>query len=132
MRPDADGNLTHIFRTKEQQYSFNFPYQCGTGAELPYAADDFAHEIRDNDIIVMASDGVFDNLFDRDLEACVKPEMKGSHFADLQAAADCIANKSEKLGNTRNYKSPFYMHAVEMGVRYPPQGKADDITVICA
>lgn len=24
------------------------------------------------------------------------------------------------------------MHAVEMGVRYPAQGKADDITVICA
>lgn len=30
----------------------------------------------------MASDGVFDNLFDKDLEACVKPEMKGSYFND--------------------------------------------------
>jgi protein phosphatase PTC7 len=44
-RPNEEGNLEKIFRSKEQQFSFNFPYQCGTGAELPYAAFDTEHEI---------------------------------------------------------------------------------------
>ena len=32
--------LTKIFRSEEQQYRFNFPYQCGTGCELPHKAFD--------------------------------------------------------------------------------------------
>ena len=37
VRPQGDGTFETIFRTKEQQFSFNFPYQCGTGAEgAPY------------------------------------------------------------------------------------------------
>lgn len=82
-RPDADGNLEKVFRSKEQQFSFNFPYQCGTGAELPYAAFDTAHEVQANDILVMASDGVFDNMYDEDIEACVKPELIGTDLSGL-------------------------------------------------
>jgi len=44
-RPNAEGNLEKLFRSKEQQFSFNFPYQCGTGAELPYVAFDTEHEV---------------------------------------------------------------------------------------
>ncbi len=32
--------LTKTFRSEEQQYRFNFPYQCGTGCDLPYKAFD--------------------------------------------------------------------------------------------
>jgi len=32
--------LKQTFRSEEQQYRFNFPYQCGTGCELPYKAFD--------------------------------------------------------------------------------------------
>ena len=71
LRPDESGSLTQFFRSKEQQYTFNFPYQCGTGSDLPYAAFDTEHDVQDDDIIVMASDGVFDNLFDPDLIECV-------------------------------------------------------------
>ena len=83
LRPELDGTFKTLFRTKEQQYSFNFPYQCGTGADLPYHAEDQQHEIQDNDIIVMASDGVFDNLYDPDLEKCVKKGMDGTHFSNI-------------------------------------------------
>jgi hypothetical protein len=43
LRPDTDGNLQSLFRSKEQQHSFNFPFQCGTGHDLPYAAFDTEH-----------------------------------------------------------------------------------------
>ena len=39
LRP-ADDSVEQVFKSKEMQYSFNFPYQCGTGAELPYDAFD--------------------------------------------------------------------------------------------
>ena len=28
----SNGKIEKIFRSKEQQYSFNFPYQCGSGS----------------------------------------------------------------------------------------------------
>jgi serine/threonine protein phosphatase PrpC len=61
------------FRSKEQQYSFNFPYQCGTNCELPYAAFDNEHRVEHNDIVVMGSDGLFDNVYDADLVTCLYP-----------------------------------------------------------
>jgi serine/threonine protein phosphatase PrpC len=30
------------------------------------------HKVQNNDIIVMASDGVFDNLYDNQIEKCLK------------------------------------------------------------
>lgn len=50
------------FRTKEQQYKFNHPYQCGTNYKLPYHAAELEHMMYDNDHVVVASDGLFDNL----------------------------------------------------------------------
>ena len=38
-------DLAKQFRSSEQQYRFNFPYQCGTGCEPPYAAFDNEHEV---------------------------------------------------------------------------------------
>ena len=129
-RPNSSGNLEKLFRSKEQQFSFNFPYQCGTGADLPYVAFDTEHEIQANDIMVMASDGVFDNMYDDDIEACVKPELIGTDLAGLQAASNCIAQTALKLGYKTGFVSPFALHAKEHGVRYPNKGKDDDIVVI--
>ena len=60
-----------MFITTAQQYRFNFPYQCGTGADPPDLADDNEHIILEKDIILVASDGVFDNLFEADLMFCI-------------------------------------------------------------
>jgi protein phosphatase PTC7 len=63
----TNGKIEKIFRSKEQQYSFNFPYQCGSGCELPTNAFDNEHEIFEHDLIVMGTDGVLDNVFDEDI-----------------------------------------------------------------
>ena len=80
----------------------------------------------------MATDGVFDNLYDEDLENCVRPNMKDKDFSNMQAASTCISDLSSKLGRSNNYLSPFALHAKEHKVNYPNQGKLDDITVISA
>lgn len=132
LRPDSEGKLDSLYRTKEQQHSFNFPFQCGTGHDLPYAANDLEHEIQENDIIIMASDGVFDNMYDPDLIECVTPYMKSTHFYDPQGSSDCIADKAYELGNSKGFVSPFAVGARAAGRNYPDQGKSDDIAVITA
>ena len=99
---------------------------------MPYNADDNEHEIQDNDIIVMASDGVFDNLYDLDTKTCVKKSVQGTHLGDPKEAADCIANLAFDLGNKKGYLSPFAKGAHEANINFPNQGKADDIVAIVA
>ena len=74
--------LQRIFKSEAQQYRFNFPYQCGTagdqqpdGKDYGQAAFTTEHTVQDYDIIVMATDGVFDNLYDHDITNCVKQNM---------------------------------------------------------
>ena len=133
-RPDEEGNLEQIFKSKEQQHSFNFPYQCGTGSPLPTAAEDQEHEIQTDDIIVVGSDGLFDNLYDKHILKCLKPrlETKGSkRMEDVLKASKCLAVNAERLGHKGSYISPFSLHAREHGRNYIG-GKLDDITVIVA
>jgi len=61
----------------------------------------------------MASDGVLDNLFDKDILECVQPQMKERNFANPRAASDCIAEKSYRLGDDKSYASPFAVNARE-------------------
>ena len=64
--------LERVFESESQTYSFNFPKQCGTNCDLPFEAKDNEHEVLQNDIVVLASDGVLDNLFEKQIAACIK------------------------------------------------------------
>jgi serine/threonine protein phosphatase PrpC len=57
---------------------------------LPYDAFDAEHEIQDNDILILASDGVFDNLYDEDVEACVLGAAKDVSPADLILSEEAL------------------------------------------
>ena len=43
---------------------FNYPYQVGTNGNDPADAVVDTHDIMENDIFVLASDGLFDNLYE--------------------------------------------------------------------
>lgn len=62
-----DGRV--LFKTKEQQHIFNFPLQLGTGhtTNPKEHADNSVLTVKDGDIIIMASDGLFDNLYDHQI-----------------------------------------------------------------
>jgi len=64
---------TALVRAQIQQHSFNCPYQAGSPKLLPNSntADDaqvYEIDLQPGDVVVMATDGVFDNLFTSDLE----------------------------------------------------------------
>jgi len=56
--------LVSVFRSKEQTHGFNFPFQIGTSGDSPEKAESQLHNVDHNDILVVGTDGLFDNLFD--------------------------------------------------------------------
>ena len=65
VRKEKEGDdLVTVFRSTEQTHGFNFPYQMGTGGDDPEKADAQLHNVDHNDILIVGTDGLFDNLFD--------------------------------------------------------------------
>ncbi|GAA5897408.1 hypothetical protein JCM6882_001879 [Rhodosporidiobolus microsporus] len=60
---------SYIFRSEEQQHQFNFPYQAGTNAKDTPAKDAqrFTVKVKRDDIVILSSDGLVDNVFSDDL-----------------------------------------------------------------
>lgn len=85
--------------------------------------------MHDGDVVIMATDGLFDNLYDPDILACLETSTAGSSNMDQTQVANCLATKAEKLSFDKKYKSPFEVNAKAVGRKHPG-GKKDDITVI--
>ena len=131
--------MSIVHRSEGQQYSFNFPYQCGFVGDadgysksIGQEANTDSHLLQENDIIVMASDGVWDNMFDDDIKKIVAKHLVKNKIERTQDAADEIALTAEQLGDTVGYLSPFAVEASKQFLDYQPRGKPDDVTVIVA
>ncbi|KAI9012131.1 phosphatase 2C-like domain-containing protein [Phycomyces nitens] len=138
-------NNSYLFRSEEQQHSFNFPYQLGTGSpDKPTDAQAFNVKIERGDIIILGSDGLYDNLFDRDILSLVRTHiaayiMPGSIHRpprllnfNPQHLANALADRAKCVSeDRRNVDSPFQTRAIHEGFYYQG-GKTDDITVLVA
>ncbi len=116
-----------LVRSKEQLHSFNFPFQMGTSGDDPVKADMGVYQIKEGDLIIMASDGLFDNLYDDDLVRLVNPKESLS----LQKMVDKIGLEAYYKSKDPRYLSPFARNARNQNFAFQG-GKADDITIIIA
>ena len=86
--------------------------------------------MQQNDIVVMGSDGLLDNLYDSDIQTCLQPQVDHHGLLkNVQEAADCLAKKTEQVAYDPNYLSPFARAAIEAS-KLHTGGKPDDITVV--
>ncbi|KAJ2663788.1 hypothetical protein IW148_002346 [Coemansia sp. RSA 1199] len=94
-----------VYRTEEQQHSFNFPYQLGTEAhsDTPSDAQVFRLKIQKGDVIIVGSDGVFDNLFDEDILEEVNQHlphvMRAAGEPELRYSNDSLWYESQQSGD---------------------------------
>ncbi|KAI9307075.1 phosphatase 2C-like domain-containing protein [Cunninghamella echinulata] len=131
----------YIFRSEEQQHSFNFPYQLGTGSpDRPKDAQAFNIKVEKNDIIIMGSDGLYDNLFDKEILSIIQSQVApymlpgtNKHLKfEPQRLSDALASRAKAVSDNKcDIKSPFQKRAVHEGIYYQG-GKADDISVVVA
>jgi hypothetical protein len=64
-----------------QQHSFNCPYQLASPTKWPEAdkpedADVYEVELLHGDIVVLGSDGLFDNMWNHEMEVIVRNHIK--------------------------------------------------------
>mmetsp|Transcript_27452 Transcript_27452/g.53459 ORF Transcript_27452/g.53459 Transcript_27452/m.53459 type:complete len:306 (-) Transcript_27452:63-980(-) len=117
------------FKSPPQQHSFNFPYQIGFGsdADHPAMADRFEVELRSGDVVIMATDGLFDNVFDKQLCHMVS-EAQDKGLTPQQTASN-LASFAQRLGMTAVVRSPFSVAAANAGYLFMG-GKLDDTSVV--
>ena len=124
------------------QKGFNFPYQLGGPKHGDVVADvangPYRHELQPNDVILVVTDGVNDNLPARDYHHCLGTytdttvaKQEKNQVISYSVVADCIAKKAYHLGKDHHYHSPFAQSAAKYGKRFAG-GKHDDITVTVA
>lgn len=131
-----------IFETFEQTHGFNFPYQLSSDkADLPSDADRGTIGVKKGDVIVVASDGLWDNLYHVEIAKIVD-----NHY-DVGVVAQNLSISAMEASFDPKRWSPFAQKAVEEiyagrnpdDVTWEPEaapltkylgGKTDDITVI--
>ncbi|EGG17003.1 protein phosphatase 2C-related protein [Cavenderia fasciculata] len=98
----------------------NHPFQLGQGSQdKPTSGTYMEHDVLENDIVVIGTDGFFDNIFDEEiLEAIKKVESIESFFGHLMELA-------KKKSTDTTVSTPIASRNSTKG------GKIDDITVGC-
>jgi len=120
------------YMSPQQQHEFNFPYQIGSAdsmSDSPSAAQRFTIDVHPGDIVILATDGLFDNVYPEEA-ANIVAEAKGKGMNPEQAAAS-LAQYARLKAADPSHLSPFAYGAQQLGYRFFG-GKMDDITVVCA
>lgn len=123
-----------IYRAPEQQHYFNAPYQLAYVtpslrkhhnfiSDPPKTSFTGQIQVQNGDLIVLATDGVFDNLYNEKILEIA------SSTSDLKEITQKIINTAYEKSNDNLYFSPFSYNASLNGL-FSPGGKPDDITVI--
>jgi len=172
-----EASLRCLSRTREQQHSFNCPFQLArlpipsdypkllqegkealvraversksAKQDAPEDAECYVFNVQRGDLIVMGTDGLFDNLYDQEIcqiaDSAVTPlEVHGlggeqppggkQHRYEEELAArlaSALAKAAYHRSTGRSGRTPFCDHARQVG-RYHTGGKMDDITCVCA
>lgn len=111
------GEIVH--RSEEQQHYFNTPFQLSLPppgnnnvlSDSPDSADQYSFPVKDGDVILVATDGVFDNVPKKLLLETLK-EVEGERDAvKLQMTANSIALMARSLSFDSSFMSPFAISA---------------------
>uniref|UniRef100_A0A671T833 Protein phosphatase n=1 Tax=Sinocyclocheilus anshuiensis TaxID=1608454 RepID=A0A671T833_9TELE len=125
------GEVVH--RSDEQQHYFNTPFQLSIGVIIlsstcPAADNSSSFDVQLGDIILTATDGLFDNMPDYMILQELK-KLKNTNYDSIQQTARSIAEQAHELAYDPNYMSPFAQFACDNGLNVRG-GKPDDITVL--
>jgi protein phosphatase PTC7 len=127
-----------VFRTPEQEHQFGFPYQLGHHELSDKATDALCYDLdlHEGDVVVLASDGLFDNVSEKEIEGVLAKYAKaaGRPATDRRGASKC-ANELASLAwqySVGTKDTPYSKTAAEEYNLVWHGGKKDDVTVVVA
>tara|TARA_A100001015_G_C14919168_1_gene683613 strand:- start:256 stop:1083 length:828 start_codon:yes stop_codon:yes gene_type:complete len=120
-------NNVVIYKSPCMQHSFNYPYQLQyDGGDSINNTNSMKIPIELNDIIIMGTDGLFDNIYTGQILRLL------SNNNDINNFANQLLNEVIKLSNNNTWISPFAYEAKKHNIDNLLGGKLDDITIIIA
>ena len=139
LRP-FEKSFSILHRTKEQQHHFNCPYQMisertakrfsSTISDPPSSADIGTIQLAENDLVIAVTDGVFDNLFDKDIVKVVSKITDTTKNRPSIIARE-IAVLADATSSDCGAQIPFNINASKFG-KSREGGKRDDVIVVVA
>mmetsp|Transcript_25564 Transcript_25564/g.35273 ORF Transcript_25564/g.35273 Transcript_25564/m.35273 type:complete len:444 (-) Transcript_25564:63-1394(-) len=102
-----------VLASEALQHYFDCPYQMSDlsrgRSETAEDAQMFEIEVKEGDVIVTASDGLFDNVFQDEIVKIVNSHVKsgGSRLAGLKTAAAELGEVAFRNSSDEQYESPF-------------------------
>ncbi|XP_073138955.1 probable protein phosphatase 2C 55 [Henckelia pumila] len=123
-----------VFTSPVRQLRFNQPFQIrkkagSTTCRGLEVAEEFEVAMQAGNVIIAASDGLFDNLFPEQIERVVKMSLQQNDPPDVLARS--LATAALKKSLDTSCESPFAKAARAAGFAHSG-GKYDDITVVAA
>lgn len=149
-----------VFRSRTMEHRFNCPFQLACPdfvprTDLPEMAERIEYPLEAGDVVVLGTDGLFDNLFDEDIGRIVAEERdllweSSGLLARLsrdpaveealgQRLAVALSGEAAALSKDRQYMSPFALARAEakkdsLLSLFPDTnyvgGKPDDVTCV--
>ena len=119
LRHNHDDSYVKLIQTEAQVHGFNCPFQlCAPITKIFYPntlsndveeAQTGSVQLKVNDVVIIASDGIFDNLWPIDIIKIVNAEMKQDTevASKAKSIAQQLCTEAEKIGVTKNILTPF-------------------------
>ena len=139
-----------VMRTHPEQHYFNCPKQIFRGSDSAKTGMYIDFKVRPGDILVLGTDGLWDNAFDEQIKCVVRKflmhhydrKRKRFHSDENLSHSDAASTRLRQLAKLlvhvafrqsmeSDYETPFSFDARAHGFDLPG-GKPDDITVILA
>jgi hypothetical protein len=120
-----------VYRSSEQQHRFNYPFQLGPQSLTTPVKDAFRIDlpVQEGDVIVLATDGLGDNLWDEDML-----EEAAKWGTDVRGLSEALAKRAKRIseiglrdGEARLEETPFARKAAQEGGRTHVGGKQDGV-----
>ncbi|KAH0682465.1 hypothetical protein KY290_021033 [Solanum tuberosum] len=122
-----------VYKSEIQKKGFNYPFQLGNGVKFddPSVAHEIKVTVRTGDMIVMDTDGLFDNAHNIEFEKLACDGLADLH--ELGTFSKILARKIEEYAlqnsESKSIYTPFAIDCLKVG-KDGVGGKSDDITVI--
>ncbi|KAG1330765.1 putative protein phosphatase 2C BIPP2C1 [Cocos nucifera] len=121
-------NGTVFKKSTPMVYGFNFPLQIERGEDPSKYIEVYTIDLDEGDVIVTATDGLFDNIYEQEVAAIVSKSL-GTSLKPTEIA-EFLALRAQEVGRSALARSPFADAALVAGYPGFTGGKLDDVTVI--
>jgi len=127
---DSSSPLQVRCRSRPLEHLFGWPYQLGThaAADSTSDADEFEFTLRIGDVLLVGTDGLWDNLHEWE----IAEEAENSISRGAAAIARSLASRAYESSLDQDRVTPYSIAASNAFEMVYSGGKRDDIAVVCA